>query len=71
MYGTKQACRTFAQGLSTFLTVADYQRVSSDACTYLFKDPTHPHHFILFTITVDDFLVVSNHPPSSLKHYIT
>jgi len=63
MYGTKQECRTFTQGLATFLTLAHYNRIASDACTYLYRDQHNPKHFILFAITIDDFLVVTNHTP--------
>jgi len=67
LYGTQQACRTFTQGLATFLTLSDYQRLPSEACNYLFRDHTYPTQFILLTITVDDFLVATNYTPSSLK----
>jgi len=67
MYGTKQACHTFTQRLVTFLTLSDYQLLLSDACTYLFRAQTDPTQFILFRITVDNFPVVTNYTPFSLK----
>ena len=60
MYGSKQACRIFTEGLSTFLESHDFQRLHSDPCSFIRHDPSRSELFILLIITVDDFLVISN-----------
>jgi len=63
MYGSRQACKIFTEGLADFLNVSDFSRLTSDTCSFLLRHQINPSHFVLLVITVDDFLVVSNHIP--------
>ena len=62
MYGAKQACRIFTQGLSQHLHLTNFNRLTSDSCTYLLTAPNDSSQFVFFVITIDDFLVISNNP---------
>jgi len=60
MYGARQACHIFSQGLSKHLQLTNFTRLSSDRSTYLLTSTTDTRKFVFFVITVDDFQVISN-----------
>ena len=60
MYGSKQACKVFTEGLASFLQSHSFTRLHSDPCPFIRHDQNDTSRFILLIITVDDFLVISN-----------
>ena len=65
MYGCRQACKIFTDGLAAYLTSIHFSRLPSDPCSFILHSNKNPQHFVLLVITVDDFLVVTNHTPLS------
>ena len=62
IYGAKQACNTFTRGLSKYLELHNFTRLTSESCTFLIRSTLDSTKFVFFVITIDDFLVVSNCP---------
>ena len=60
IYGAKQACNTFTRGLSKYLELHNFTRLTSESCTFLLRSTLDNTKFVFFVITIDDFLVVSN-----------
>ena len=60
MYRSKQACTIFTSGLAKFLTLSNFERLSSDACSFVLRSHSERSHFSILVITVEDFLVTSN-----------
>ena len=60
MYGSKQACKIFTDGLASHLQNIGFTRLFSDSCSFIHRDPSDEQSFVLLVITVDDFLVVTN-----------
>ena len=67
MYGSRQACKIFTEGLADFLSLSQFSGLASDTCSFILNSHKNPSRFVLLVITVDDFLVITNHTPLTEK----
>lgn len=57
MYGGRSAGNYFLKGLTSWLNKFEYTTTDVDPCIYYKRDGDH---YIIFSISIDDFLVCSN-----------